>query len=934
MSRSPSAKFLTRSNSQTSDSSSHHSPHQSPSCRRFGLTPQRRLPSSPHTQSAPSSVNFAQPQTQSPSSLTPLRPSGRLSLRSAKSAKTSTPSRPISRLRASPRSPLRRALQSNADSANSTLQSSIFSGIFSAGQENISPAPRSPPLRRNLERPSRHSLHLDVSGVSQHAFLKALDASKSPPMAATSTGTGALKRSDATMNLDQPHHGSPVAKRRSLHGFSAPAQTDDINAGAPKSIGVQSFEILDDSNTEYELTGTADGPVFEFAAPPASASSLPQRSSSLRKTTLQQRYGEKGSWGRKTGERHLAQMRPDGSASPARNRPRLSTDQFLPPQPQRDSIFSSKIPLPSASIHSIETNRPPQPHPLSKTLTTSSSGQSLEEEQRSEIPTRAFEATKPHPFSRSLPANAIRPSAQSSRDHNRVMATPNASGQLWHGAFNSTGLISKVNRNFEEEAERKITAPDTPCKKHVNPFNTFPPPFSSALKKKSSTNRNSFGGTPSTPFSSGTALGPDSFGKPGKGLSIFQRGSALRKARRGSFLVLDEEDRRSSSEQADMSVMGESDIPPTPTKNTLTPSASGLSQQSLESPSANRTVPMTSTTPSAPPPLALSAVRPPVSRESTSKFSQAIRGARISSTKSHPMSFPVTCSGSVASSLPRPFTNTSSGRPRSRRELHMASNLSLFASAQANFRTSLTKTVAVLLESPVDGRRTPQTPQESYLPWDASRLSISYNADGLLDDNMPPPVTPTGARDLRSSTSIFVTPANGRNTNLDIDAGLNSRFDKVEYIGKGEFSSVFRVTATNHRQNALELLTGTPQSRFGRSPAKESVFAVKKSRRPFQGPKDREAKLREVNTLQALTHANHVVRYIDSWELNMHLYIQTEFCEEGTLDKFLATVGRGGRLDDFRIFKVLQDLCLVSRADVLNYHRVKLMIAVGPQRDS
>jgi mitosis inhibitor protein kinase SWE1 len=42
------------------------------------------------------------------------------------------------------------------------------------------------------------------------------------------------------------------------------------------------------------------------------------------------------------------------------------------------------------------------------------------------------------------------------------------------------------------------------------------------------------------------------------------------------------------------------------------------------------------------------------------------------------------------------------------------------------------------------------------------------------------------------------------------------------------------------------------------------------------------------------------------------LYIQTEYCEEGTLDRFLGHVGRGGRLDDFRIFKILQDLCLVS----------------------
>jgi hypothetical protein len=31
------------------------------------------------------------------------------------------------------------------------------------------------------------------------------------------------------------------------------------------------------------------------------------------------------------------------------------------------------------------------------------------------------------------------------------------------------------------------------------------------------------------------------------------------------------------------------------------------------------------------------------------------------------------------------------------------------------------------------------------------------------------------------------------------------------------------------------------------------------------------------------------------------------------LAKFLADVGRHGRCDDFRIYKILQDLCLVRR---------------------
>lgn len=175
---------------------------------------------------------------------------------------------------------------------------------------------------------------------------------------------------------------------------------------------------------------------------------------------------------------------------------------------------------------------------------------------------------------------------------------------------------------------------------------------------------------------------------------------------------------------------------------------------------------------------------------------------------------------------------------------------------------------------------------------------------------MPPPVTPTAGRDFRSSTSLLVTPVNARTTKLDLDQSLTSRFEKVEQIGKGEFSTVYRVTKLDHRLSAYDALVSTPGSRM-RSPVKGQVFAVKKSKHPYQGPRDRDAKIREARILQALSHAEHVVKYYDDWEHNCHLFIQTEFCEEGTLDKFLGNVGRGGRLDDFRIYKLLQDLCLV-----------------------
>ncbi|KAM0239824.1 hypothetical protein ACHAPO_002798 [Fusarium lateritium] len=851
ISRSPS-KFLTRSSPQSLSPESPHqtspqSPSQSP-CRRFGATPQNQHTLPSHTRSAPPNNGILHP------AFTPFRPNVRLSLRSAKAGKTS-PSRQLTRTRTSPRSPLKRALNTAPDSGNSLPAMPAPSVIDATGQENNALGATSP-LTVSPEK--RSSLHLEAPGSSPTAFIKSLDGHYEFQMV---PNNGSLKRSDATMNLDQPSQESPVAKRRSLHGISVLGQNEDQNVFGSNMTSSQSFFIHEDASTEYEIAGTTGSPFRDpVPSPTPTNSNVPKRSSSLRKSTLQQRYGERGSWGRRSGERQLAQM--SAEYSPVRSRPRLSQDQFVPPAVPQESPFASTTPAskPPTFITDVDyesnplsttpTSQPPsfagadmgyehtpvsttpiskppifavdkghQPHPLSKTLTTSSSGNSLTEETPMYAPVARVPA-KSHIFSRSLPLNATRPTRPN--DMARAMATP-SQNHLWVGAFNSTGLISKVNRNPEEDADKKMAPPDTPCKKHSNPFATFPPPAGSAMKKRVN-NRNSFGGVPSTPFSNGGVQGTNSnpFSRPGKGMSIFQR-SASRGARRGSVLSLDGDENNLFNDTLDFSTPMEGDAPPTPTKNTLTPSLSKVSEHSFESPQDNHS-PTANRILHAPTPI----FGNPIPREATS--------------------------------------------------------------------------------SPLDGRRTPQTPRESLLPLDTSRLSISQAGDSF-SDNMAPPVTPTAGRDLRSSTSLLVTPVNIRTSNVDLDVSLSSRFEKVEQIGKGEFSLVYRVTQVDQQQMTFDDLIATPS----KSPAKGKVFAVKKSKQPFQGPRDRETKLREAEILKALSHSEHVVQYFDNWEHNYHLYIQTEYCEEGTLDKFLGNVGRGGRLDDFRIFKILQDLCLGLR---------------------
>ncbi|KAL7939874.1 mitosis inhibitor protein kinase SWE1 [Trichoderma chlorosporum] len=881
--------LTTRASSQASSNTRHSS--LSP-CRRPVTTPLQQRP----VLNPPHAPHLSPAQT-------PLRPGVKLSLRSAKGSKTVPPSR-ITRTRASPKSPLKRALSATPDSGNSTSSRSPPSSPRPrfAGQENnnnnINNTPSRSSPRKAIDRSTRQSVQFDLAEASRFSFLKALGSVSDSPMIPT---TGALKRSDATMNLDRSNKGSPVAKRRSLHGITSSVQTEDLNIFGVNASPPGAFDIHEDAFPEYELTGIP-GPAFhrDHLASPPPASSIPKRSSSLRRSTLQQRYGEKASWGKRSGERQLSQLGSEFS-TPVRNRPRLSTDSFVPPTAARENPFA-----PSATISKTE-NSDHQPHPLSKTLTTSTSGNSLTEEQSVYAPAKV--AQKPHPFSRSLPPGATRPTARSFNEQRAAIATPNRTHQLWIGAFSSTGLISKVNRNPEEEADKKMAPPDTPCKKHANPFATFPPPSGGSGKKRASY-RKSFGGIPSTPFNPILGRAPDTYGNPSKGMSIFQRGSALG-TRRGSILSVDGDDQTLFADSTEFATSAEGDVPPTPTKNLLTPSfsvLSSLSESSQESPSANRT--FLSSTVKATPPRPREPSCKSIPKASASPGDH-IEGAQLLANRS----IPVDCEPSSSD----PLSSSSFGRARSQRGLSAPPPLNSEppASTTQPSRGSLkpsrtrvcTKMMCVDTASPVNGRHTPQTPQEAFLPLDASRLSISRARDGRRESNMPPPVTPTTTRDFRSSTSIFVTPVNGRINNVDVDASLCSKFDKVEQIGKGEFSTVYRVTKQD-RHYDLSASSFTPIGSPTKSTSKSQVFAVKKSKQPYHGPKDRDVKLREARILAALSYSEHVVQYIDDWEHNFHLYIQTEFCEEGTLDKFLANVGQIGRLDDFRIYKILQDLCL------------------------
>lgn len=576
MSRSPSKFALSSRASSQGPGSSPQSP-----CRRYSpaVTPYRpqaqaESPSSPQPHQHLSTT----PRTPSSSAL---RSNGKLSLRSARFSRTQPAAMPLtpSRPRPSPKSPLKRALNASSDSGNSAPSSS---GCHAPGQENkptVAP-PTSPLPRRCLNKPSRHSLHLDVSGGSHAMFKGVADG----PTGSFSPTAGALKRSDANLDSGTDSVASPVAKRRSLHGSSSFASLGpDAHVFDRTTSSPLNSEIHDDSNQEYRLAGSPASPFVrrDTQPSPTPGASTARRASSLRKSTLQQRHGDKNSWGRRAGAQQLAQMSNDASTTTTtnlRSRPRISMDAFVPPLP-RDSPFSGTGPLPHPSMHPLPQQ---MPHPLSRSIKPSSSGNSSQEDTPmgfTDQPANSRSMQIVDPFSFTMPSL---PSLASMPAKSDTPEAPHTNNQT--GMFMSTGLVSKVNHDPEED--KGPVVPDTPCKKSsTTTFATYPPGPPTSVAK--------LGRSPASAYSSGSQRSNDDafggFGRAGRGLNLFHNmGRGPR--RRASVLDLKEQSESPVAKAKDGRSTPEG-WPPTPTKLFLTPVGGGGGNDALESPSANRHTP-------------------------------------------------------------------------------------------------------------------------------------------------------------------------------------------------------------------------------------------------------------------------------------------------------------------------------------------------------
>ncbi|KAI9510110.1 hypothetical protein F5148DRAFT_1282301 [Russula earlei] len=129
-------------------------------------------------------------------------------------------------------------------------------------------------------------------------------------------------------------------------------------------------------------------------------------------------------------------------------------------------------------------------------------------------------------------------------------------------------------------------------------------------------------------------------------------------------------------------------------------------------------------------------------------------------------------------------------------------------------------------------------------------------------------------------------------------------FVEIGELGTGEFGKVMKV----RRQHSASI-SGTSGN----------ITAVKKSK-AFEGVRHRLRLREEVEILQHLSniyavenglttrHPN-VLAYVDSWEEDEALYIQTELCEFGNFAHFLWEYGRAfPQLDEARVWKIIADL--------------------------
>lgn len=524
-----------------------------------------------------------------------------------------------------------------------------------------------------------------------------------------------------------------------------------------------------------------------------------------------------------------------------------------------------------------------------------------------------FSKLMPPPASKSLPVGSVLPaqvmtigtdSSQSSQDS---FETPNGSREMLpRKAATHNGLMSKRHSNMDAQAGDlygTMHMPDTPSKKAH--FTIAPTPAPGSAFKPIAQPMHEFG-SPSTPFGmrSTTKISPQAFGK---GVNIFgTRVGQPQLTRRGSFIA---DDIDNSPTHRLESHSSNDDLPPTPTKSTSVnsrPESSKGKSNSLRSALFGRRTSL------GPDTFASPSANEQQTEDVDSKSASLLDTPSARAEEGLGSSNGGTAPSITLTAPDTPTPTPTHGRSRSLDYNQLAGSPSPLAKrsqrslpalhVRPNIRAKRNHRAVLSPTQELEGveKSSPHTPQDHFAPPDPSSLSIS-NAERPRTSmgsstNVFPPATPTGPRD-NGFSSGFGGQSSSYFAN-DVDTSLTERFGQIASLGVGEFSQVYRVSRPHPNGPAKKGTPGRP----------DKAWAVKKSRKPYTGNRDRSRKMREVEILKSLRGHEHLAEFVDVWEAKNHLYIQTDFYENGNLKDFLWQHGSKGRLDDFRIWKVMLEL--------------------------
>lgn len=132
-----------------------------------------------------------------------------------------------------------------------------------------------------------------------------------------------------------------------------------------------------------------------------------------------------------------------------------------------------------------------------------------------------------------------------------------------------------------------------------------------------------------------------------------------------------------------------------------------------------------------------------------------------------------------------------------------------------------------------------------------------------------------------------------RQQELSLPDRFETAFTIIRSIGRGVSSEAFAVSSRE---------TG-------------AVSAVKRTKTPSSGPKDRLRRLEEIDILRQISTGEdkspYIVSLFSAWEQEGHLYIQTELCACGNMAEFLDSHGQVNEfLDEARVWKITTQIAL------------------------